>query len=59
MTALLVKIVLLGILDALAVYALFIMLGLHQWVPLAATVLITGLVNWIYLGRESGFRRST
>lgn len=51
MTALLVKIVLLGILDALAVYALFIMVGLHQWVPLAATVLITGLVNWIYLGR--------
>jgi arabinogalactan oligomer/maltooligosaccharide transport system permease protein len=49
--ALLVKIALLGILDALAVYAVFILVGLHQWVAVVVTVLITGLINWIYLGR--------
>ncbi|MFM9920448.1 ABC transporter permease subunit [Lacisediminihabitans sp. H27-G8] len=48
--SLLVKIALLGLLDALAVYAVFILVGLHQWVPVVVTVLITGLINWIYLG---------
>src|SRR5450830_33261 len=49
-TALLIKIALLGILDALAVYAVFVLVGLHQWVPVIVTVIVTGVVNWIYLG---------
>ena len=48
--ALLVKIALLAILDALAVYAVFVLVGLHQWAAVVVTVLITGLINWIYLG---------
>jgi arabinogalactan oligomer/maltooligosaccharide transport system permease protein len=50
MAALLVKIALLAILDALAVYAVFVLVGLHQWAAVVVTMLITGLINWIYLG---------
>jgi arabinogalactan oligomer/maltooligosaccharide transport system permease protein len=50
LTSLLFKIVLLGILDALAVYAVFVMVGLHLWVAMIVTVIVTALINWIYLG---------
>ncbi|MHB1172220.1 MAG: ABC transporter permease subunit [Lacisediminihabitans sp.] len=51
LTGLLFKIVLLGLLDAVAVYALFILVHLHQWVPVIVTGLVTLLINWIYLGK--------
>ncbi|GAA1447160.1 ABC transporter permease subunit [Leifsonia poae] len=47
---LVVKIVLLGLLDAFAVWAILIMAGLQMWVPIAITVVITGIINWIYIG---------
>jgi arabinogalactan oligomer / maltooligosaccharide transport system permease protein len=53
MGALLVKIVLLGILDAVMVYALFVLLMAGNWVwfALAAVALIA--LNWIYLTRRA------
>ncbi|KQV06342.1 ABC transporter permease subunit [Leifsonia sp. Root112D2] len=45
------KIILLGLLDAVAVWAVIVMIGLGMWVPVVITVLITGVINWIYLGR--------
>ncbi|WP_419817908.1 ABC transporter permease subunit [Glaciibacter flavus] len=49
---LLAKIILLGLLDAVMVWAIFIMAGLGMWIPIAIVVIITGLINWIYLGRD-------
>lgn len=48
---LIAKIVLLGLLDAVIVWAVFVMAGLNMWVPIVIVVLITGVINWIYLGR--------
>ena len=49
---LIAKIVLLGLLDAFAVWTVFVMVGLHMWIPVGVTVLVTGVINWIYLGRS-------
>ncbi|GII99738.1 carbohydrate ABC transporter membrane protein 1 (CUT1 family) [Sediminihabitans luteus] len=51
MVALVTKIVLLGLLDAVAAFAIVVMVGLDMWLPIVATVVATGLINWIYLGR--------
>ncbi|NNC13422.1 ABC transporter permease subunit [Planctomonas sp. JC2975] len=48
---LIAKIVLLGLLDAIAVWAVFVMAGLSMWIPISIVVVITGAINWIYLGR--------
>ncbi|HWD62691.1 MAG TPA: ABC transporter permease subunit [Humibacter sp.] len=48
---LLAKIVLLGLLDAIVVWAVFVMAGLSMWIPIVIVLLITGAINWIYLGR--------
>jgi len=48
---LIAKIVLLGLLDAIAVWAIFVMAGLAMWIPIAVVVIVTGVINWIYLGR--------
>jgi arabinogalactan oligomer/maltooligosaccharide transport system permease protein len=48
---LIAKIALLGLLDAVIVWAVFVMAGLNMWVPIVIVVLITGVINWIYLGR--------
>ncbi|MET0976612.1 MAG: maltose ABC transporter permease MalF [Leifsonia sp.] len=45
---LLLKIVLLGIVDAIALYALFVLIGHEQWLVAAIVVIVTGLFNWIY-----------
>ncbi|WP_167044281.1 ABC transporter permease subunit [Salinibacterium sp. ZJ454] len=46
--ALLVKILLLGIVDAIAVWALFILVMKEQWVIGAIVLVVTLLANWIY-----------
>ena len=46
------KIVLLGLFDAFALWLIFVMAGLHLWVPLVITVVITLVINWIYVGKS-------
>lgn len=49
LTALLVKVVLLGIIDAVAVVAVTVLIGKGQWLPLGIFALLVVLVNVIYL----------
>ncbi len=49
---LLVKILLLGILDAIVVFAVFILLGQRQWLVMAVMIVVAVLLNWIYLSRR-------
>jgi arabinogalactan oligomer/maltooligosaccharide transport system permease protein len=46
------KILLLGLFDAFSLSLIFAMAGLHLWGPLVATIIITLLINWIYLGKS-------
>ncbi|RZU66645.1 carbohydrate ABC transporter membrane protein 1 (CUT1 family) [Microterricola gilva] len=48
----LVKIVALGLLDALALTAIFILLGQREWLVIGIVVVATGLINWVYLGKR-------
>ena len=48
---LVIKIILLGLFDAFAVWLVFALSALQMWMPLAVTVVIAGLINWIYLGK--------
>lgn len=48
----LLKIVLLAIVDALAVYAAFVLLLHREWLVLALVVVVTALVNYIYFSRK-------
>ena len=45
---LIAKLVLLGIVDALAVYAVLVLFGFQQWIVIGVIVVVTVLVNWIY-----------
>jgi arabinogalactan oligomer/maltooligosaccharide transport system permease protein len=47
------KIVLLGLIDAIAVFAGFMLVLQHQWLPLGLEILAVGLLNWVYLKRGS------
>ncbi|TFB94984.1 ABC transporter permease subunit [Cryobacterium sp. HLT2-28] len=49
---LLVKIFLLGIVDAISVYALFVLLLRADWVVFGAVLLVTLIVNWIYFSKQ-------
>lgn len=46
--AILTKIVLLGIVDAIAVYALFMLLAKERWLVFGLVLAVTLVVNWIY-----------
>ncbi|RXZ72504.1 ABC transporter permease subunit [Agromyces albus] len=48
---LLVKVLLLGIVDAIAVYAIFILISSEQWLVAAIVGVVTAIVNWIYFSR--------
>lgn len=50
---LLVKIVLLGILDAIAVYALFVLISQEQWLFAGLVVVVTAFFNWLYFSRKN------
>ncbi|MFT2817310.1 ABC transporter permease subunit [Leifsonia sp. A12D58] len=49
---LLVKIVSLGIVDAIAVYALFILFAQAEWLIFTIVLVVTALVNWIYFSKR-------
>ena len=50
---LLVKLLALGVVDAIALYALFILATAGQWLVAAIVVAVTVLVNWVYFSRRS------
>lgn len=50
--SLLTKIVLLGIVDAVSIYAAFALVLQDNWVAAIAVLAVTGLVNWIYFSRR-------
>ena len=52
LVAVITKILLLGLFDAFSLSLIFAMAGLHLWGPLVATIIITLLINWIYLGKS-------
>ncbi|HEY6801142.1 MAG TPA: ABC transporter permease subunit [Agromyces sp.] len=52
MKMLLLKLVLLGIVDALAVYAVFVLLSAGEWLVAAIVVVVTAIVNWVYFSRR-------
>ncbi|WP_350347929.1 ABC transporter permease subunit [Agromyces sp. G08B096] len=47
-----VKLIALAIVDALAVYAIFVLIAHAQWVPMVVVVAVTAVVNWIYFSRK-------
>ena len=49
MLALTVKVVLLGIIDAVAILAVYILIGKGDWLTAAIFVIVVALVNFIYL----------
>ncbi|BCW77827.1 ABC transporter permease subunit [Arthrobacter sp. NicSoilB11] len=53
LAGILVKIVLLGLVDAFAVYVMIVLFMSQNWTVLVVAALVTGLVNWIYL-RKGG-----
>lgn len=48
----LLKILLLGIVDAVALYAAFVLLTHQEWIVLAIVVAVTAGVNYIYFSRR-------
>ena len=52
MKMLLVKLLALGIVDAIALYALFILVTADQWLIAAIVAVVTIAVNWIYFSRR-------
>src|SRR6478736_5174863 len=50
---LVLKIVLLAIVDAIAVYAVFVLLAHSEWLVLTLVAAVTILVNWIYFSRKA------
>ncbi|BDZ54338.1 ABC transporter permease subunit [Agromyces marinus] len=51
--SILVKLLLLGIVDAIAVYAILVLALSQEWLVLAVVVGVTALVNWIYFSRRT------
>jgi arabinogalactan oligomer/maltooligosaccharide transport system permease protein len=49
--ALVVKVVLLGIIDAVAILAVYILIGKGDWIAAVVLVIVVALVNFIYLRR--------
>ncbi len=50
--SLLVKIVLLGVVDAVSVYAAFALVLQDDWIAAIAVLAVTALVNWVYFSRR-------
>ncbi|HEX5859980.1 MAG TPA: ABC transporter permease subunit [Microbacterium sp.] len=49
---LLIKIALLGLVDAIAVYALFVLITQQQWLFAIIVLAVTAIFNWIYFSRK-------
>lgn len=52
MKAFVVKLVLMGLVDAIALYAVFILALQREWIVLGVIVAVTVFVNWIYFSRR-------
>ncbi|GAA3654648.1 ABC transporter permease subunit [Microbacterium marinilacus] len=50
---LVLKLVLLGVVDAIAVYAVLVLIGFEQWLVMGIVVAVAALVNWIYFSRRT------
>ncbi|GAA1464760.1 ABC transporter permease subunit [Microbacterium thalassium] len=48
---LLVKIIALGLIDALALYSILVLVQSAQWIPALIVLAVTGYANWIYFSR--------
>lgn len=48
---LLLKVVALGIIDALALYSILILVQSEQWIPAAIVLAVTAYANWVYFSR--------
>ncbi|TDT29812.1 ABC transporter permease subunit [Naumannella halotolerans] len=53
MLPLLIKILALAVVDALAVYAVLVLIGAKAWVVAGVVVVVTAIVNWIYFSRRA------
>ncbi|HRQ00717.1 MAG TPA: maltose ABC transporter permease, partial [Terrimesophilobacter sp.] len=51
--ALTVKIVLLGLVDAIALYAVWVLFLHDEWFVLGAVVVVAVLINWVYFSRRN------
>lgn len=49
---LVVKIVVLGVIDALSLYSAFLLISTHRWIILGFLGLGTAIVNWVYWSRK-------
>ncbi|MGR0219700.1 ABC transporter permease subunit [Agromyces sp. ZXT2-6] len=52
MKSFIIKLVLMGLVDAIAVYAIFILAVQREWLVLGVIVAVTAFVNWIYFSRR-------
>lgn len=52
MKSFIIKLVLMGLVDAIAVYAIFILALQGEWLVLGVIVAVTAIVNWIYFSRR-------
>lgn len=52
MTPLIIKIVILGFLDAFSLYAAFLLLSSQRWLLFLALLGITALINWVYWSKN-------
>jgi arabinogalactan oligomer/maltooligosaccharide transport system permease protein len=52
MKVFIVKLVLMGLVDAIALYAIFILALQREWIVLGVIVAVTAVVNWIYFSRR-------
>jgi len=48
---LILKVLALGIIDALAVYSILVLVQSEQWVAAGVVLVVTGVANWIYFSR--------
>lgn len=50
---LILKLILLGIVDAIALFAVLVLVGAQQWIVTAVVVAVTVFVNWVYFSRRT------
>ena len=48
----LIKLLLLGIVDAIAIYAIFVLALQQEWLVLGIVAVVAAVVNWIYFSRR-------
>ncbi|MBP2437034.1 ABC transporter permease subunit [Microbacterium amylolyticum] len=51
--SLILKIALIAIVDAIAVYAVFVLISFEEWGVVAVVVAVAAVVNWIYFSRRA------